>query len=259
MRKSLPSEKYMRSRLAADTVFNFLVYDTVDSTNLEAKRYCQSGERLPAIFIARGQTGGRGRLGRSFDSMRDKGLYLTFAFVPEAGASPHSLTLTAGCAALLAIEELCGITPDIKWVNDLQIRGKKIAGILAEGAFDASGNMSYAIVGIGINIKKRRFPKELSDKVGTLEESANFLPDINELAAEIINRFFSLYGDLDTTLNLYRTHLSTLGKRVAVKSGDGEYLAMARELDGEGNLIVEREDGTLEKLFFGEISVITQE
>jgi len=260
MRKTLPSEEILRSRLAPDTNISIFIYDTVDSTNAEAKRYCQSGGNLPAIFIAREQTGGRGRLGRSFDSKRDMGLYMTLAVTPKPKATPHSLTLTAGCAALFAIKELTATTPEIKWVNDILIGRRKVAGILAEGAFDSCGNMTFALIGIGINIKKRSFPKELLNKAGSLEELTGTAPDINLLAAEITNRFFSFAEDFTATLDTYRKHLNTLGKRILVTGCEGgEFSAEACGLDAEGNLIVRKAGGDTQKLFFGEISVINQE
>ena len=258
MRKSLPNEQRIRSLLAPDTPIKVFVYDTVESTNKEAKRYCLDENPRPALFVARGQSLGRGRLGRSFDSMRDKGLYMTLAFKPYAKASPHSLTLTAGCAVLFAIRELTGVTPKIKWVNDIIIDQRKIAGILAEGAFSADGNMSYAIVGIGVNIKKRAFQKELEAKAGTLEEQAKSTPDINALAAEITNRFFALAKDFDATIEAYRTHLDTLGRRILVTGKESDFSCIAKGLDDTGNLIIERDDGSEDKLFFGEISVINQ-
>ena len=260
MKKSFPSERELGSYLASDKKINILIFDSIDSTNSEAKRYCRAGGALPALFISREQTGGRGRLGRSFDSMRDAGLYMTLAFTPKRGASPHSLTLTAGCAVLLAIKDLCNTHPKIKWVNDILINEKKVAGILAEGAFDADGNMPYALVGIGVNLKKRPFPEELTAKVGTLEEFSEKAPDINELAAKITSLFLSLSERFDVALGIYKKELDTLGKRVLVTGKeDGEFLADVKDIDEEGNLIVQRDDGSEVKLFFGEISVITQQ
>ncbi len=259
MRKSLPNEKKIRSLLASSAPIGISILDTADSTNKEARRYCREGGDLPALFVARQQTAGRGRLGRSFVCERDKGLYMTLALAPRSGASPHSLTLTAGCAVLLAIRDLTGVTPKIKWVNDILIENKKVAGILAEGAFDASGNMSFAAVGIGINIHKIHFPEELSLKAGTLLELTGKAPDINSLAAEIINRFLALSEDMDTVLKTYKEHLSTLGKRITVVGGSEDFSALAKDLDCEGNLIIERDDGTEERIFFGEVGVISRE
>lgn len=259
MRKSLPNEKIIRSLLSSPAPIGIFVLDEVDSTNKEARRYCGEGGSLPMLFVAREQTAGRGRLGRSFVCERDKGLYMTLALAPRDGATPHSLTLAAGCAVLSAIRDLTGVTPKIKWVNDILIEDKKVAGILAEGAFDAGGNMSFAAVGIGVNINKMRFPKELSKKAGTLVELTGKAPDINTLAAEIVNRFLALSLDMNTVLDTYKEHLSTLGKRITVTGGGEDFAALAKDLDCDGNLIVEREDGTEEKIFFGEVSVINRE
>ena len=258
MQNKLTSDKTLLALLAPENQLRIHLLDTVDSTNSEAKRYCLSGGELPALFIARGQTGGRGRLGRSFDSSYGKGLYMTLALKPKSGTTPHSLTLTAGCATLLAIRELTGAEPEIKWVNDIEIQNKKVSGILAEGAFDADGNMSYAIVGVGVNIRKRDFPPELAERAGTLEELTGYAPDEAVLAANIANRFFSLSRDFSSALAVYRERLNTLSRRILVLGVNTEYTAKAIDIDEEGNLIIMLDDGSYDKLFFGEISVINQ-
>ena len=140
-------------------------YDTVDSTNTRAKLFAKScGAGLtPAIFISRAQSAGRGTRGRSFESPIDSGLYISFLFYPDLSAvdAAHLTTYAATrvCRAIDRISEGTAEAPRIKWVNDIYIGEKKLSGILTEGAPDEQGNLCYAVVGIGINLKSGALSK----------------------------------------------------------------------------------------------------
>ena len=149
------------------------VYDILDSTNLEARRLIAgegvpaagaaiAAKAVPAVVICRQQTAGRGRLGRSFFSPRDDGLYLSVVIKPDFDISRSSLvTVAAAAATSEAIDEVCACSSQIKWVNDIFLNGKKVCGILTEAITDfETGQIEYLITGIGINTSEKSFPED---------------------------------------------------------------------------------------------------
>ena len=134
----------------------------VDSTNTRLKAIADHAADGTVIAAGR-QSGGRGRLGRSFASP-EGGVYLSILLAPTADLSRClTLTPTAAVAVRRAIKRCCGISAYIKWPNDLQLRGKKLCGILTE-AVSADGEVKI-IIGIGVNLNTRAedFPPELRD------------------------------------------------------------------------------------------------
>ena len=123
------------------------VFREVDSTNLRLKEAARAGmASAPCLLIADSQTAGRGRLGRTFVSPPGAGLYMSLLCAPPAGTGSGGVTILAAVAVCRAIEELTGLSPKIKWVNDLFLGGKKVCGILAEGL------EAGVILGIGVNL-----------------------------------------------------------------------------------------------------------
>lgn len=230
-------------------------YDITDSTNERAREYARSeGARFPAVFIARGQTHGRGRRGRSFDSELGAGLYISFLIKEDTKADEAvKITARAAVATSRAIERTSGLSPEIKWVNDIYSRGRKLAGILTEGEIDtATGRLSYAVCGIGINLKKRDFPDELSGIATTVEDECGITVDAEVLAEVLAEEFFSV-GDY---MNEYRERSLVLGKKIAVRRLTGEeFTARAVEITESASLIVEKENGEREELLSAEVSV----
>lgn len=230
-------------------------YDITDSTNERAREYARSeGAHFPAVFIARGQTHGRGRRGRSFDSELGAGLYISFLIKEDTKADEAvKITARAAVATSRAIERTSGLSPEIKWVNDIYSRGRKLAGILTEGEIDtATGRLSYAVCGIGINLKKRDFPDELSDIATTVEDECGITVDSEVLAEVLAEEFFSV-GDY---MNEYRERSLVLGKKIAVRRLTGEeFTAHAVEITETASLIVEKENGEREELSSAEVSV----
>ena len=161
------------------------IYKTIDSTNTQAKLHAEWGRCKDSIFIAREQTKGRGRLGRSFISQRNKGLYLSILLnkkLPPDFAT-HLTTYMAVIAAR-AIDSLTGLNTNIKWVNDIYAGGKKLAGILTEGkASDSGDSLEYAVVGIGINLSKQSFPDEVKAIATTVEDEGGKRVNCYDLAA----------------------------------------------------------------------------
>jgi len=160
-------EKKIKTGLAPLGI-KLVTYMSVASTNAEAKAYAaDTADREPVLFLAREQSAGRGRLGRSFHSRRDGGIYMTLLyFTREALCSAVTVTTAAAVAAATSIEEIAGLHVGIKWVNDIYNERGKVAGILVETVPVSDG---YAIVvGIGINVGDDDFPADLSGIAASL-------------------------------------------------------------------------------------------
>ena len=239
----------LRDIVEPDIVF----YDVTDSTNQRAREWAREG-RGEAIFIARSQSAGRGRLGRSFLS-DEGGIYLSMLVYPEKRLNtPAKITAEAAVRLSHAVERLTGVSPEIKWVNDLYKNGKKIAGILTEGEFDESGNLRYYILGLGINVYKIDDFSTKMPVATTLEELTNLEININDLCAEIIVELRRPSSPLEL-LSEYRERCIVPGREVTVIRGNDEYSARAVSITDDYGLMVIRPNGQREVLSSGEISL----
>lgn len=244
----------------------------VDSTNNVLKQYVAAGEKQDMVLLAGEQSAGRGRRGRSFYSPEGTGIYLSLLLHPDATPEEGAMltTLTA-VAAAKAVERIAGEAVQIKWVNDLWMRGKKISGILTEGSASLEeGKLEYVIVGIGINLYEpsEGFPRELKDVAGSV--FPNDLPRENlrnRLAVEFLVDFMKYYRTFPARdyLEEYRKRCFVIGKKIRIlvpegaperadKGPEREY-ASAIGIDEDCHLLVRYGDGTVEKLSSGEISV----
>lgn len=232
------------------------VYESLDSTNNEAKRLLANGLQGEAIIVAEGQTGGRGRLGRSFYSPAGGGVYMTLVLRPKASMQDAvTLTTAAAVAVVCAIEELSGKRPEIKWVNDVYLGGKKICGILTEAVSDfEAGTIQSVLVGIGVNMKTQDFPEEIQEKAASLNEQT--IPRSDMIAA-IAKTMLKICEDIHSKeyLEIYRSHSMVIGKNVDYFENGQAFSAVAVAIDDMGGLIVRHADGSERTLFSGEISL----
>lgn len=215
------------------------------STNDELKKAAARGEQKTVLLAAEKQTAGKGRKGRSFFSPQGTGIYMSLLIHPEL--SPENCTLiTPLCAVSVceAIETVTGIKADIKWVNDIYLSGRKVAGILTEGSFTAKG-ADYIIIGIGINLAppEEGFPEEIRSIAGTLTDGSADLRC--GLIAEIVNRIMFRMKSIESRdfLSGYKNRLFFLGKEVTVISPGESYTATAQDVDSMCRLIVLTADG----------------
>ena len=234
-----------------------LIYDTIGSTNTEAKNYANRNSAARAMFIASRQTEGRGRRGRSFISEKG-GVYMSLLLRPD-GAVKDAVPLTAYTAVKVrdAIEELAGLSPEIKWVNDLMIGGRKLAGILTEGRVADSGEgLEYAVVGIGINVHGTALHPEIADIATTLEIEGGTV-FLETLIARIAELFFASLTEVGSwkIADEYRRHSNLIGKSVLVMKLSGSYPARVLGITDRCELELELEDGRREILATGEVSV----
>lgn len=233
------------------------VLDTVGSTNLYLKRLAADGAAHGSVVLAERQTAGRGRLGRSFLSESGVGVYLSVLLRPNCPPkSLMSLTAQTAVAVRRAIGACCGVLPQIKWVNDLLLNGKKICGILTELSMEADGDrVRYAIVGIGVNCNQNRgdFPAPLAGIASSIFAETGVWVDRNRLAAGII-RAVSELTETDW-LAEYRSACVNLGRQIRILSPDGEQTAFALSVDEEGALLVRDPDGNVRRINSGEVSI----
>ena len=177
------------------------VFDTVGSTNDEARAFAEKNKGKDAFFIAREQTSGRGRRGRVFVS-REGGLYMSYLLHPKMPAA-DSVMLTVFSAVALAevIEEMTDAKVGIKWVNDLFLGGKKLAGILAEGGFSKDGKgFEYAVVGIGINLHGCTLAPEILGLATTLERECGTRVDIADFAKRLAKKLSEFEKGTETII-----------------------------------------------------------
>ncbi len=237
-----------------------LWYDTIDSTNTQAKELAKDGAAHGTVLVAGMQTGGRGRMGRSFLSPTG-GVYLSMILRPDC--SPEQLmhlTCAAAVAGCKAVEQACGVCPDIKWTNDLVCGKKKLGGILTELGLDGAGNVDYAIIGIGINCEKAAdFPAELQDTVTSVHEISKKICTAAKLTATLVEALYEMDKTLltgkQTMMDTYRRHCITLGKEIKVIQGDSVNYGIAVDLDEDGGLLVRFADGSKKIVASGEVSV----
>ena len=246
--------------------YNIIVENVVDSTNNVVKDMANGGEKEGLVFIAHHQTAGKGRLGRTFHSPADTGLYMSVLFRPSlVGERVTLFTTAASLAVCKAIREVTSKNASIKWVNDILINNKKVCGILTEGKINPSdGKMEYVIVGIGINIEKPKegFPEDISDIASSIVKNSDekLLDDNlkNKLAVKILDNLYYYYIEkkLDATVirDEYITYSNTIGKDIYIIAGDKKEEAKAIGIDNDLGLIVKNNNGT-KTLSSGEISI----
>lgn len=238
------------------------VRDEVTSTNALLKDMAADGADEGRVLIAKKQTAGRGRLGRNFFSPKN-GIYLSMLLKPDMEfREAMLLTTIAAVAVVEAVREVTGKDTGIKWVNDVYLEGKKICGILTEAVTDVeNGKLSYAVVGIGVNITKpsdENFPKELRDIAGFVYDGEEPPKGImSKLAASIIKNYFKYYEKLPehSFMEYYKKHQTLLNKDIFIITPEGSVKAKALGVDDEARLLVKYEDGKEEALFTGEVSV----
>ena len=233
------------------------VLEAVDSTNNYLKNRAAAGAPHGTVAIAECQTGGRGRLGRRFDSAAGAGVYLSVLLRPACPPQAlMSLTAQAAVATRRAIRSVTGAEAGIKWVNDLVLNGRKLCGILTELSIEAESSLTaYAVVGVGVNCNRavEDFPPELRDAVGSLLSETGKRADRNALAAAMIRELSALPG-LDWQEE-YRTACVNLGREVQILSpGQPPRTGKALDVGPDAELIIQTETG-VEAVQSGEVSV----
>ena len=237
------------------------VFVRVDSTNTKCIEKAEKGEPEGYVAVAGSQSAGRGRRGKAFFSPAESGIYMSILFRPVGLTENQVLHFTTMAAAAVseAIEAVSGKKAEIKWVNDIFIDGKKVCGILSEASYGIqTGKLEYVIVGIGINAYEPSggFPSAIADVAGSVfDEPQTGLK--NRLAAEVLNRFMAYYEHLPDTpySEEYIRRSMVTGKDVTVHKGNEMINAHVLGIDEEFGLKVRYDDGSVEILRSGEVSI----
>ncbi len=237
-----------------------LWYDSVGSTNTLAKELAAQGAPHGTVLIADSQTGGRGRMGRSFQSPPGLGIYLSvlLRYPCRPDALMH-LTCAAAAAMCSAVETATGLRPGIKWTNDLVHGRRKLGGILTE--LLASETETCAIVGIGLNCcqSPADFGGDIRDFAGSLAMAAGGPVDRAKVAAAMICSLWemdkTLFSGKNAMLEAYRAACITTGREISLLRGEEVRHGFAESIDGSGGLIVRFPDGHRETVQSGEVSI----
>jgi BirA family biotin operon repressor/biotin-[acetyl-CoA-carboxylase] ligase len=244
------------------------LWDVIGSTNTRASELAVERAAEGVFVLARQQTAGRGRLGRTWASPPDAGVYVSVLLKPNT-LSPEQLapiTLSCGVAAARAVEKTAGVQLGLKWVNDLVYSGRKIGGILAEMAsLPATESLPAGkalIVGFGLNLRMNEadVPEDLIDKMGWLERIAGMPVDANILVANLLQELETAYDQLKDRksgeiLKEWRSRSVTLGSEIVATSGSTTLRGTAVDIDDSGALLVKSDDGETHCVHAGEVMV----
>ena len=235
-------------------------FPTIDSTNTRAKLLAAQGAPHGTVLIAGHQSGGRGRMGRSFHSPEGMGIYLSVILRPDCPATDlMHLTCAAGVAMCDAVQAAAGFRPGIKWTNDLIWGKRKLGGILTELSLKPDGTADFAVVGIGINCcqQPEDFPEEIRDIAASLSMVSGQPVAPATLAAAMVMQLQNMAETLfdGTWIPRYTADCVTVGREISIVRGDTVRHGSAFGVDPEGALLVRFADGHEEAIASGEVSI----
>ena len=252
------------------------------STNIDCKQLAVQGEPHGTLAVAERQVSGRGRRGRGWESPAGESIYMSLLCRPDfSPKKAPMLTLVMGISVAEAVERYTGLAAKIKWPNDIVVNGRKICGILTEMEMGLeTKEIQYLVIGVGINVnngftgmqetgdwkqaRRAAFPEELQGKATSLflemekRETKILRAPLVQYVMEAFEKNYGLFlrsRDFYLFWESYNGYLVNRNAVVKVLDPQGEYTGIAREIDDAGDLLVETEDGTLKKVYSGEVSV----
>ncbi len=236
-------------------------YDEVDSTNTVAKLYVEGGGCLAdsgALFFTRTQRAGRGTRMRTFESPRDGGLYMSLV-IPRSETAGYAtrLTMITAVSVCRALKKVAGegLPVKIKWVNDITVDDKKLAGILTEAKLDEYGMTKYIIIGIGLNLIDAEHSQKVRQIMTTLAECGVKIP-AEELCALITEELLlTINSENNDIINEYRALSSIIGRRILVSARDENYEAIAMDIADDGALVCMTDKGERVSLISADVSI----
>lgn len=239
---------------------NILYYETTDSTNLRIRQAGDEGAPHGTLAVADRQTAGRGRRGRTWESPAGSSIYMSVLLRPDIAPNKASmLTLVMALSVAEGIQQCIPII-QIKWPNDIIVNGKKLVGILTEMSAQVD-YINHVTVGVGINVNMTAFPEEIADTATSLCLECGHAVKRAPLIAAVMERLEENYEifleteDLSGLMERYSALLVNRDRDVRIIGEKETYQAHAIGIDRTGELIVRREDGTMEKIYAGEVSV----
>lgn len=232
------------------------------STNTEAARQALSGATEGLTLVADEQTAGRGRLERQWISNKGAGLYCSIILRPQLESQLWTLIpLMAAVSVHEALRDSFALEPDIKWPNDILVGERKLCGILVE-TVETNGGRA-AILGIGINMRKGVFAKELENRATSIEDETGTAPNPGDLLQSLLGNLVANYSSLETSaggawlVNEWsRRSTYAQGKRVSVASGDESFVGVTRGLESDGALRVETDSGEIRSVRAGDVTSV---
>ena len=258
----LLSKYELESRLNTEWLGREIVYKEVtSSTNADVRRMAEDGAKNGLLVVADGQTLGKGRRGREWGSPKGTNLYFSMLLKPNFSPDKASMvTLVAAYSVAAVIRENTGLDAKIKWPNDIVVDKKKVCGILTEMSMERD-YIHHIVVGIGINVNEEEFPSELEGMATSLKNEKGSIVSRANLLSDILLQFETDYAtfleaeSLKPFVDEYNKMLVNKGSLVKVLDPKGEFSGIAGGIGEDGMLIVFKENGQIEKVYAGEVSV----
>lgn len=238
------------------------VFAQTTSTNDLVEKLARDGVKEGVVVFAESQTRGRGRLGRKWASPARKGLWFSVLLRPAVRPQETTqLTVAAATALARAIHGETGLRPEIKWPNDLLIRGRKVAGILTELAAELD-RVKHVILGVGVdvNLGAADFPSELHKQATSLKLETGEPVSRSRLAVGILRELDRDYArvcadEFASLADEWAERCTTLGREVTILTGDRRIRGRAESLGEDGALLVRTEHGRLERVIGGDVTL----
>jgi len=234
----------------------------VDSTNKWAKELAVYGAAEGTVVVAETQTKGRGRLDREWISPTG-GLWFSIILRPKLRPTEAvKLTFVAGLAVAKVLREMFDLNTETKWPNDVLVNGRKICGVLIEMSTTGE-TVNFVVVGVGVNANfdvENVFPEQLKKVATSLEKELGRKVKLEKLFRALLERLESLYElfvkeGFNPILEEWKTYAGFLGCKVEVTGPTGKMSGLALDVDYEGALVLRLEDGTVRRVFVGDVSV----
>lgn len=256
------SESEIQSRLKTNwAAKDLVVKKETGSTNNDCRAYLEEGRGHGLLVVADTQKGGKGRRGRSWSSPPGTTISMSLGLKPDFEPMKASmLTLVMALSVANAIEDVCNISAAIKWPNDIVVNRKKVCGILTE----MNAQLDYienVVIGVGINVSQTEFEEEIKMTATSLSletKSAVSRVALIQKTMEYFEQHYEVFcqtHDLSTIMVEYNSKLANVNAVVRVLDPKGEWEGMALGINKEGELLVKKEDQTVEAVYAGEVSV----
>jgi BirA family biotin operon repressor/biotin-[acetyl-CoA-carboxylase] ligase len=238
------------------------VFEETNSTNDVAEKLARDGVKEGVVVFAEAQKKGRGRLGRQWLSPARKGLWFSVLLRPDMRPQAATqLTVAAATALARAIRRQTNLTPEIKWPNDILMRGKKVAGILTELSAELD-RVRYLIIGIGVdvNLANEDLPPDLRKIATSLRIESGQPVSRPDLAAAVLRELDADYarvraGEFEAVADEWEEQCTTIGRAVTIRIGDRVQRGVAEALDAEGALLLRTQHGRLERILGGDVTI----
>lgn len=239
---------------------DFIYLDETDSTNTYLLSSEGDGKPNGTVCFAEKQNKGRGRLERTWSSLKSNNLTFSILLNDSEYISKYLNYINLGTSLAVAqsLETLFQFTPELKWPNDVLVNGKKISGILLESSLRGN-TFNKLVVGIGINVNQPVFHGEYNLTPTSVRMELGTLIDRERLLAEILNNLEETYSSFksgtDYVLNQWRNRCKLIGEKITVKNGSDELYGIFTEIDENGYLILQTERNEYKTINFGDVSV----